>query len=214
MSSTVLSKADSPTQARQAESDRPSISPFPAAILGIAIAAAVLGAGLLVSRSGADFGAFLTLVLASAAGGAFAGFLVGAPGLEGGDKSTEKANERGWAQRLGVFGNWVTGAAFVLAVANGADIADWFSSMTRTVAGSEAGRRVILYQYSLAASMIAAASLGFTLGFMQMVTTGRNLIGAAAKAEAAADAAQTAAKEAAASAEAAALAANTSAAGH
>lgn len=176
---------------------------FRAAWVAVIIMIAAIVSGLLISRSTSEYGAFVALVLASAAGGSFAGFLVGAPGLGSGDEEQQKANERGWADRLGVFGNWVTGAAFVLVVANGAELAGWFSSMTATIARRDGGHSDVLYQYSLGAWMIAAASLGFTVGFMQMVTTGRGLIGAAHKAEAAANAAQAAAEEAAQSAEAA-----------
>lgn len=175
-------------------------SGFPAALIAIPVVIVSLGSGVLVSRSSREFGTFLAIVLAGCAGGAFAGFLVGAPGLESGDTATVTANKKGWADRLGVFGNWVTGAAFVLVVANAGEIADWFASMTRTLADTNSGQGDDLYQYSLGAVAIAAAMLGFTIGFMQMVTTGRQLIGAAAKAEAAAEEAAASAVEAAAAA--------------
>lgn len=147
---------------------------------------------------------------ASAAAGAFVGFLVGGPGLAAGNDATDRANEKGWANRLGVFGNWITGAAFVLAIANASDIAEWFSDVTRAVSEDNDGNAEVVFQYGLGAWMIAAVGLGFTVGFMQMVTTGKSLIDAAAQAReaavtasAAADAAKDAAKvatEAAASA--------------
>lgn len=204
------------THARAADgegspSERPSVrlpwSGFPAGLVGIVVVALGVGSGALVTRSKSEFGAFLALVLASGAGGSFAGFLVGGPGLESGDKAAEKANERGWADRLGVFGNWITGAAFVLIVGNAGEIVDWFSSMTGAVAKGAGGHGDTLFQYALGSWMIAAASLGFAVGFMQMVTTGRRLIGAASKAEAAADSAEAAATTAAKAAEAAVAAA-------
>lgn len=183
--------------------ERLSVSGFPAGLVASIVTFVAIVSGLLISSSKSEFGAFLALVFASSAGGSFVGFLVGAPGLRSGDEEQQEANERGWADRLGIFGNWVTGAAFVLLVANGAEVADWFASMTATVAKGSGGRADIVYQYSLGAWMIAAAGLGFTIGFMQMVTTGRNLIGAANKVKGAANGRQEAAEAPAQSAEAA-----------
>lgn len=151
----------------------------------------------------------MALTIASLACGGLAGFLVGGPGLGSGDDLTRQANERGWADRLGVFGNWVTGAAFVLVTANAAEIADWFARLTRSVGRADraVAQEDMLYQYALGAWMIAAAALGFTFGFMQMVTTGRTLISKAAAAAAQIEKAAEAATAAAAKAEAASEAA-------
>ena len=156
---------------------------FNAGIIAVAVIIAAVVSGVLMAPDAEGIGAFLALMVASAAAGGFVGFLVGAPGLAAGDDSTDKANEKGWANRLGVFGNWITGAAFVLAIANAAEIADWFSDVTRTVAENGRSEPEVAFQYGLGAWMIAAAALSFTVGFMQMVTTGKRLIDAASDAK-------------------------------
>jgi len=110
-------------------------SGFPAGLFGGLIGVAALASGGMVSNGKEEFGAFLALTIACCATGALVGFLVGSPGLAMGDDAADKANERGWASRLGVFGNWITGAAFVLVSANAGKIVEWFASVTRKVAG-------------------------------------------------------------------------------
>ena len=61
-----------------------------------------------------------------------------------------------------------------------AKIGEWFARLTRSL-GQAGGTAAVshgnlLYQYTLGAWMIAAGGLGFSVGFMQMVTTGRDLI--------------------------------------
>ncbi len=177
----------------------PLFTGFPAAYVAVLLVALAGVTGWLAAGTKERFGVLVALIVASCASGALTGFLVGAPGLASGDEATEKANEKGWADRLGVFGNWITGAAFVLVVANAGEITAWFSSMTRKVAASGNGDPLYadtVYQYALGAWMIAAAGLGFLLGFVQMVTTGRQAIEAAAKAKEAARVAESAAETA------------------
>jgi hypothetical protein len=125
--------------------------------------------------------AFVAIVLASLAVGALVGFVVGGPGAETGTDGTDKANREGWGGRLGVFGTWLTGAAFALAIANAGAIAGWFASMTASIsaatgAGPEPGAPDALFQFAIGAWMVIAAAAGFAVGFMQMATTGRRLL--------------------------------------
>lgn len=182
---------------------------FPAALIAVLVVAAAAATMGGVARSGSEFGLFVALVAASLAGGGFVGWVIGGPGLGSGEDATAKANERGWADRLGILGNWLTGAAFVLVVARAGQIVDWFARMTRTIAVRSGGQGDTSFQYAVGAWMITAASLGFIIGFMQMSTTGRVLLGKAKQASDAAQKAEVAAESAERSAEAASVASST-----
>ncbi len=155
-------------------------------IVGVVVLGAAVASWLMVSDSWVERGTFLSLVLVSFAGGGVIGLIVGGPGAGPGDAGTDDANSEGWSARLGVFGNWITGAAFALVIANASEIVEWFSSLTE--AASSTGENADLAQYALGAWMIAAAIGGFIIGFIQMVTNGRLAIeSAAAEAERVAD---------------------------
>jgi hypothetical protein len=175
---------------------------FPAKYVAIFIVVLTIVMCALVADSGAEWAMMTALILAATVFGALVGVLIGAPGAEGGDSGTAAANKAGWASRLGVFGTWLTGAAFALVVVNASDIVDWFSRQTEAIATSN-GQLDSQLRYTLSALLIAAVVLGLLGGFFGMVTLGRTAISdaekrageAADKAEQAANRAETAKQE-------------------
>ena len=145
------------------------------AVVGIAVAIGGVIALALFSTSKREFGTVLTCSAAAFAVGSLLGFLIGGPGADGGEEGTKTANSSGWSSRLGVFGTWLTGAAFALALSNWSELSNWFATVTRTAATPTAGDVRLSTQYAFGAAMITAASGGFIFGFMQMATAGRRL---------------------------------------
>ena len=157
---------------------------------------------VLWAESRADAALSVALMLAGFTVASVVGFLIGGPGAASGEDGTEAANKEGWGSRIGVFGSWLTGAAFALVIANAGEIVDWFANLTRTVAtkGDEVDTSL---QYTVGALIIASVALGFLLGVSGMLTFGRVAFSKSQKA------AEEAAKRAAVAAEAAQVVAQT-----
>lgn len=154
---------------------RPEEGGFAAGLVGLLGVPTALLSGALVSRSWSEFGVFLALVGAGCAVGGLIGFVLAAPGAPGGENGAQEAGRLGWGARLSVFGNWVAGGAFALALANARSIWAWFASLTDVVSQGTGDRGDTLYRYLIGSWMIVAVITGFAVGFMQMATNGRLL---------------------------------------
>lgn len=148
---------------------------FPMWAMGVPFALAASFCGIVVADTRGQFALFVSLAFAALCLGGMVGFLVGGPGSGPGDEGRDQSNQAGWGQRLGVFGNWITGAAFALVIANAGAIADWFAELT-ALAADEGGEVDQIYRLTLGAWALAAAGVGFVLGFFQMATEGRDLL--------------------------------------
>jgi hypothetical protein len=138
---------------------------------------------LVAGRDNAERASMLALVLCALVAGGLTGALVVSPGAASGESGTASANEEGWVRRLGIFGSWITGAAFVLLIAKAAAVETWFVHLTGSVAGIDSGpvtQRAVLVQYALGGLLIAAAAGGFIFGFVLMATDGRIVFAKAA----------------------------------
>lgn len=143
--------------------------------MGVPFALAASFCGIVVADTRGQFAQFISLAFAALCLGGMVGFLVGGPGSGPGDSGRDAANQAGWGQRLGVFGNWITGAAFALVIANAGAIADWFAALT-ALAADQGGQIDQTYRLTLGAWALASAGVGFVIGFFQMATEGPGLL--------------------------------------